>query len=507
MKTYGYRGTITVFFSILLILFLSLACTLVESARVQGARARAGILTELGMFSVFGEYERALLEDYDVLFLDGGYGKETLEAATMEKRLKEYMEANAGKKGGGLLGGFQMFPLRMEECAVEGYALMTDNAGSVFYQQAVKNVKETLGTEIVSRYLEWREESQKQEQAAKEYTEKSQSNRTELARMEQEVRKAKEAEALAAQENGTAAANPENTPAVQVENPLEIIEKIKKMGILGLVVKDESMVSSKTTQISELPSGRKRNQGNLDMDESESGLTAEAIFQDYLVQHFPSMTDKESEGALDYQVEYILGGKDSDQENLKYVVNRLLLLREGTNFLCAAGNAQMRGQAQTLAAAVAGVIGSGLLTPLVTTALLLAWAYGESLLDVRTLLAGGRVELIKTAATWKLSLENLGRILEVLGECDQGGGEGLNYEEYLRVLLAAGSREKYPMRALDMIEANLRRKEETSAFRADNCVAKIAVKADWDIPPVFISPGNALLWGTPALTVAGSFGY
>ena len=76
------------------------------------------------------------------------------------------------------------------------------------------------------------------------------------------------------------------------------------------------------------------------------------------------------------------------------------------------------------------------------------------------------MELIKTAATWKLSLENLGRILEVLGECDQGGGEGLNYEEYLRVLLAAGSREKYPMRALDMIEANLRRKEETSAFRA-----------------------------------------
>lgn len=124
-------------------------------------------------------------------------------------------------------------------------------------------------------------------------------------------------------------------------------------------------------------------------------------------------------------------------ENLKYVVNRLLLMREGTNFVFALADPTMRRQAEALAVSLAGVTGAAILAPVVTTALLLAWAYGESLLDVQTLLSGGKVELVKNAENWKLSLSRLGKILEVLKECDEGGGQGLGYEEYLRLLLAA----------------------------------------------------------------------
>ena len=55
---YRCKGTITVFLSIVSILFLSLACTLVESARLQGARAKAAAVSDISLFSVFGEYER-----------------------------------------------------------------------------------------------------------------------------------------------------------------------------------------------------------------------------------------------------------------------------------------------------------------------------------------------------------------------------------------------------------------------------------------------------------------
>ena len=58
MKMYRCKGTITVFLSIVSILFLSLACTLVESARLQGARAKAAAVSDISLFSVFGEYER-----------------------------------------------------------------------------------------------------------------------------------------------------------------------------------------------------------------------------------------------------------------------------------------------------------------------------------------------------------------------------------------------------------------------------------------------------------------
>ena len=75
MKMYRCKGTITVFLSIVSILFLSLACTLVESARLQGARAKAAAVSDISLFSVFGEYERGLLKNYDVYFPPGGPGR------------------------------------------------------------------------------------------------------------------------------------------------------------------------------------------------------------------------------------------------------------------------------------------------------------------------------------------------------------------------------------------------------------------------------------------------
>ena len=277
---------------------------------------------------------------------------------------------------------------------------------------------------------------------------------------------------------------------------LDIIEKVKKMGILGLVVKDPASVSQKTIEKSELPTGRSLEKGNMEVTCKESGLTADAIFQDYLAEHFPCMTseeEKKTEGALEYQLEYILGGKASDMENLKYVVNRLLLMREGTNFVFALADPTMRRQAEALAVSLAGVTGAAILAPVVTTALLLAWAYGESLLDVRTLLSGGKVELVKNAENWKLSLSRLGKILEVLKECDEGGGQGLGYEEYLRLLLAAKSGMSYVMRTLDMIEADLRLQKGTENFRADHCLVRVQAKTEWRLPAVFLRVPMAFL--------------
>ena len=73
MKGYGCRGSITVFLSLVSVLILSLVCTLVESARVQGARAWAGAVPDMGMFSGFGEKEKEVREKYAGLVLDLAY--------------------------------------------------------------------------------------------------------------------------------------------------------------------------------------------------------------------------------------------------------------------------------------------------------------------------------------------------------------------------------------------------------------------------------------------------
>lgn len=506
MRKYRCQGAITVFLSILSVMFLSLICTLAESARVQGTRARAAAVTDMGLFSLFGEYEPELLEKYDVLFLDGAYGNDEFMPERTALKLRDFMSCNADpKKDLNLYRKFNIFPLEISDVKIEKYTLATDENGEAFYQQAVKNLKENLGSELLGRYAEDSKKAKEQETNGKAYedSERIAQEQLEAAEAEAEAKAAAEAEAGSESESEEETENTESTP---VSNPLDTLKEIKNQGILGLVVKDSSTLSDKQISLSKYPSGRTLKQGNLPVIKVNTGIIADGLFQDYLIRHFSDMSQKVKGSPLDYQLEYILMGKDSDVENLKAVVHRLLLMREGVNFLYAIADTNMRSETDALALAITTSVGLPALTTALSTALLLGWAYGESLMDVRTLLAGGKVPLVKTKATWKLSLENLGRLTEILEECDTGGGEGQSYEDYIRTLLLIGKKDKYPLRALDMIEGA----DPKSKFKADHLITKVETITEWNLPPVFLRVSAAFLGtGNEGSTyeVQGSFAY
>lgn len=75
-------------------------------------------------------------------------------------------------------------------------------------------------------------------------------------------------------------------------------------------------------------------------------------------------------------------------DNLKSVAAKLLFIREGVNFACLMADTGKRAQAEALATAIA----AGFLVPpaavVIETALILCWAFAESVLDVRELFAG-----------------------------------------------------------------------------------------------------------------------
>lgn len=497
---YGRKGAITVFLSLISVLLVSLVCTLVESARVQGARAVAAAAVDIGLFDLFAEYEKPLLEDYDVFFVDGAYGTGDFEIDRVNQRFQEWVFYNLGPQAG---GNFQMFPVRIEDGSVTGYALATDNKGNIFYQQVVTNIKENLGSEVVQNILKNNREAKEQEKEAEAYEEKDRQTTQRMNELEME-------QASVESEIQEAEEEPEINKGEKAENPLDKIKQIKEMGILKLVMKDTDSISTRKIGKSTLPSGRSIAAGNLKIKNEQSGVIADGLFQEYLLDHFSNVLSNTDSGYLNYQLEYILMGKDSDTENLKAVVNRLLLMREGANFLYAIGNTDMREQALLLATTLVGALGIPGLVTVTQMALLLAWSYGESLLDVRTLLAGGKVPLVKTADSWKLSLENLGRLTEVLEECDQGGGQGQDYVDYLRLLLYICGKDNYPMRALDMIEGSLRDKEATARFRADACIAKIETEVNFMIAPVFMRVSKGFLGiGNREIQykVHGKFGY
>ena len=111
----------------------------------------------------------------------------------------------------------------------------------------------------------------------------------------------------------------------------------------------------------------------------------------------------EEDKALDYEMEYILEGKGSERENLEAVAKKLLLLRFAPNYGCILGSAGMRAQAESLALTLCTAAALPMLTGAVTQVLLLAWAFGESIMDLRSLLGGACKDRGKLAASFDRS--------------------------------------------------------------------------------------------------------
>ena len=146
------KGTITVFLSLVSILFLSLICTAVESARVQGARAQTANIADMGNYSVFGEFERLLLDDYEIFAVDGAYGTGDFSIDRVNDRLRGFMEKNSQMETGGLEGlCFDPWRLKLQESEIREFGLLTDQGGEAFYQQAVSFMKETAVTGAIGK--------------------------------------------------------------------------------------------------------------------------------------------------------------------------------------------------------------------------------------------------------------------------------------------------------------------------------------------------------------------
>lgn len=488
-----FKGSITVFFSMVCLLFLSLICATVESARVQGAKAQAANIIGMGNFSLLGEYENGLLESYGIFSLDGSYGEGAFRIEKVKQRLEEYLSYNADpKKDVFFPWHFDPWNLELTDSEVSGYALLTDEKGEAFYQQAVSYMKANAAVLAIDKLLEYTKETKEIKNWQEKYEKSQKNSDDEIYQLEDKKQKkleAMESEAQEAKENGTEIVL---VPEEPKNNPLKEIAKLRKKSTLEIVTWDKE-ISEKKINIRNFPSKNRNRKGTLKLEKEHSGLISDVLFREYLMMHFPDYLSDGEGTALDYQLEYILGGKNTDKQNLKYVVNRLLLIREGMNYLYGLQNQNMSMKTEGLAITLTGFLGIPALTAATKHALLLAWAYGESLVDVRILLDGGKVPVFKDTSTWALTIENLGRITEILREGARDKGKGLNYQEYLRILLHMGSVSSQKMRALDMIQAELRATDQSPHFKAENCIVAIETNTVWNCRPVFLSLPQAVM--------------
>ena len=151
----------------------------------------------------------------------------------------------------------------------------------------------------------------------------------------------------------------------------------------------------------------------------------------------------------------------------KGVLKRILYLRMGVNYAYLLTDEVKKGEAEALAAVLSVLLTSPEATEVVKQALLLLWAYGESVMDLKVLLKKEKVPLIKTSETWQLQLSNLSKLKT---ESGSGGEQGLDYDDYIKGLLLLERRENLCMRSLDLIEKNL-------SVKVDECATRVLVKS------------------------------
>lgn len=457
-----------------MMLVVSVLVTLIEAARFQETHRISLLQTELAVESIFANYNKALWETYHLLgcdyteaehiLIDSGNGREKanndglnlLVSPVKRVQIKEYTLLTDG-------GGAAYVK------AVSSYMkenVLYETAKGIYNQyEVLKKIKDTGGMDLANIEVAMQTLS-----AMQEATE-------ELKSMETSSVEEAEQEIILNDAN--------KTTSYTGENPLKEVKELQNLGILELVVEDRDQVSQKEIDELDTVSQRELFQGkNSSIGQVE--WMDEVLLQQYLLTYLTNYCEKEEREGLCYELEYVIGGKSSDVENLKIVITQLLGIREITNFLYLTSDAGKMEEAGLLAMTLAGASANPIIIEVVKIGLLTAWAFAESVLDVRALLQGKKIPLLKSAESWTLELTAIGSISEHYISA-KNSEWGLSYKDYLGILLLFESENTLAMRSMDIQEIKIRSIDGQEAFQMDKLMTDVQVEVIYAYKPLFLS--------------------
>ena len=465
-------GYLTVFLTLSLTVMLSLVLVLFEGARINAVRMKTETAGNIAVRSVLGEFHRELLRQYDLYFIDTSYGTGAGSLDNVRRHLQDYMEKNldsGSPPSFGLNGDFTRTSLT--GLTVDGARFAADDRAKALREQVYAYMSASPGggvlADILARTDTWQgllEDGSVWEKKRKEASEDLKEGIRDAKRDAQENHTARERQE--AREDG------DNT----AEKAIKEMDRFHALPLLRQVFGDTSGISTESTGGNVL-SKRGIHYGDALQPDNSHGYPRadEALFDMYLGERFGSYTVPLEKGKLKYQLEYILCGEETDDLNMEKTAEKLFLIRMASNCACLFADAGRTGEAEAVAAVVALVLLSPELKDLFKTALLFAWAYLESVRDLRTLFDGGRVPLHKTPGEWKTSLLDL--LVPEMSIAGGGSGSGLLYTEYLQGLLFLEGSSIKSLRTMDVMEMDIRLTEGNGGFCMDWCMDAFSMTA------------------------------
>ena len=464
------RGSLTVLATLSLMLVAQLLFTLAEAGRQQELQKVADMVTDASAEALMADYNRPMWETYHLLCVDAGGSDSGVSTTRMTETLKSLAAADfALDDEGGGKSYTSLLRLAAGDVCFDSYTLLTDGDGEAYINQVAEYMKDNLTYEAARKVYN-------NYDAIKSLQGSSDNSTTNTV-----------PSGSSGSEAGDEAGN----------TVMDLADSARKTGILTLTLSDSDKLSGKSFEMSKLVSHRNLAWGLSPVTES-NGWYETVLLQQYLLAYLQDYTDAAAsddasgtnagtaeEHALSYELEYLIAGKAKDQENLSAVLTELLAIREVTNLLYLSTSSTRGGEADALAAAISSITGEIAEKP-VKAAILAAWAYGESLMDLRALLTGRKIPLLKSDASWSCSLSQLPAALS--GQIrSQNCDTGLSYQDYLGILLFSKSADTLAMRAMDLQEAGIRQRKGYESFRMDHCINRISFSMSYSYEPIFLS--------------------
>lgn len=457
-----YNAYLTVYLSLIFGIVLSLLFVLVEGAAIGALRAQAELVADLGLDSVFAEYHRELLEQYDLFFVDSSYGSINGGVGIVEKHLADYLSYNiTPDKGFSMPSEYNLLKLQNPYLEISEVSCASDDQCMVWKAQAVNYMRAVYGGDLISRVQEHIDIVESNHLTEKDVTGEIKEQRRNLE------------EALHRKE--IVEYGGESGEGYSYQKVSGVFEQLAGDGILARVLPDGMTISGAVMDAEPYFSARQKsgriNQG-IGLHEGVArpdGIVDELIYGEYLMRKCGNYIEPKDTGLLKYQIEYILYGFNSDAGNIRRSVEILFALRAAANLTSIYMDSGKQSQARGAAAVICSLLLAPELIDPMTAILLGVWALVETMSDIRHLLAGGKVPLVKQSSEWNTGMMDLftGNIPE---SSKSQSAAGMSYQDYLRVLLGLMDKDTKAARSLDIVEMDIRQTAGNEHFRIDRCM-------------------------------------
>ena len=453
------KAYLTVYLSLIIGILVTFLTTMLMAVRNETIRFETECVMDMGLDSIFAEYHRECLKQYDLLFIDSSYGEGVPDVNKTKNHLLSYM--NKAFKGNNTLLSKDLTALKAANGTISDVSFASDNRGEVLRYQIGQYMKSKYGLNLVSKAV-GSEDIAKRKDEFDSLNSQRKSADGSVDEILNEI-------------NSTLS---EEEEPYSVSNPADAVEGYRddSMLIYALGERRQSLAYG-STDVNSLISHRTVTNGVGLMGSKDTGLMSDLSMNNYIFEKCGYFDKEKADSRLKYQIEYILKGKGDDAANLSLVASDIFKIRYAINEAYLWNSAVRKMEAEEVAIAATSAVGVPALTEAVKASILFAWGYAESAQDLRILYDGHPLPNTKNDSNWNISIAEL----PVFAGCLDNykiSASGMEYKDYLYGFLVIKNIDEKTVRLMDVMEMDIRKTPGNEAFRMDGMIFSLSAEVN-----------------------------